>query len=154
MGTAFSLNDNYKNTRKKNCLYFLITTIPAFFHVPILAGWNWVLHLCPMLTAALPGLLTARTSCIEAGSACDGVVVHMEVAIVNHVVAFSVIVWTVDRPEAGVLANRTGLPKAVSWEFTTSSSQRPLNLLDGLSWKKIFILLLASFEYTGYLMHA
>jgi len=91
----------------------LSPTIPAFLHVPIFAGCNPVPHLRSILTTVLPRLFTSRASCVEAGLAGDRVVVHMEVAVVDHVVAFVVIRWTVDRPEAGVRANPTCLPEAV-----------------------------------------
>ena len=71
-----------------------------------------MLHLRPISTV-VPSHLTSRASCVEAGLAGDRVVVHMEVAVVDHVVAFVVIRWTVDRPEAGVRANPTCLPEAI-----------------------------------------
>jgi len=91
----------------------LSPAIPAFLYVPIFTGRNPVSHLGAILTIVLPRLLTSRASCVEAGLAGDRVVVHMEVAVVDHVVAFVVIRWTVDRPEAGVRANPTCLPEAV-----------------------------------------
>jgi len=91
----------------------LSPAIPAFLHIPIFAGSNSVSHLGAILTTVLPRLLASRASGVEAGLAGDRVVVHMEVAVVDHVVAFVVIRWTVDRPEAGVRANPTCLPEAV-----------------------------------------
>jgi len=91
----------------------LSPAIPAFLHIPIFAGSDSVSHLGAILTTVLPRLLASRASGVEAGLAGDRVVVHMEVAVVDHVVAFVVIRWTVDRPEAGVRANPTCLPEAV-----------------------------------------
>jgi len=111
----------------------LSPTIPAFLHVPIFADWNLVIHLCPIMTTVLPCLLTSRASCIEAGFAGDWVVVHVEVAVVDHVIAFVVIRWAVDRPEAGVVANPTCLPEAVCRKCAATRFQRSLNILHGLS---------------------
>ena len=70
-------------------------------------------HLGAILTTVLPSLLASRASGVEAGLAGDRVVVHMEVAVVDHVVALLIILRAVDRPEAGVRANPTCLPDAV-----------------------------------------
>ena len=80
--------------------------------VPIFAGWDLVLHLRPISTV-VPSNLTSRASCVEAGLAGDRVVVYMEVAVVDHVVTFFVILRAVDCPKAGVGANPTCLPHAI-----------------------------------------
>merc|ERR1712037_1091009 len=90
----------------------LSPAIPAFLDVPIFAGWDPVLHLRPISTV-VPSHLTSRASCVEAGLAGDRVVVHVEVAVVDHVVALLIILRAVDRPEARVGANPTCLPHAV-----------------------------------------
>lgn len=110
----------------------LSPAIPAFLHIPIFAGWNLVIHLRPISTA-VPSLLTPRASCVEAGLAGDRVVVHVEVAVVDHVVTFIVIRWAVDRPEAGIGANPTGLPETVRGKRAATRFQRSLSLLDGVS---------------------
>ena len=94
-------------------------------------------HLGAILTTVLPSFLASRASGVEAGLAGDRVVVHMEVAVVDHVVAFVVIRWAVDRPEAGVVTNPTCLPEAIRRKCAASRFQRSLNFVHGVSWIKI-----------------
>ena len=89
------------------------------------------------MTTVLPSLLASRASGVEAGLAGDRVVVHMEVAVVDHVVAFVVIGWAVDCPEAGVVANPTCLPEAVRRKCAAARFQRSLNFLHRVSWIKM-----------------
>ena len=102
-----------------------------------------MIHLRPISTA-VPSLLTPRASCVEAGLAGDRVVVHVEVAVVDHVVTFIVIRWAVDRPEAGIGANPTGLPETVRGKRAATRFQRSLSLLDGVSWAKFLKISLKS----------
>merc|ERR1711875_145372 len=53
---------------------------------------------------------------VETGGAGDGVPVHMEVAVVDHVITGSVASGTVHRPEARVRAELTSLPETLGVE--------------------------------------
>jgi hypothetical protein len=50
----------------------------------------------------------------------------MEVTVVDHVVALLVVCWTVDGPEAGVVAHPARLPHAMGGEGAAARSDRVL----------------------------
>ena len=73
------------------------TTIPSLLHIPILALRDVVADVAPTV---VPGAVAALAGRVEAGLASDGVIIDMEVTVVDHVVALLVVCGTVDGPEA------------------------------------------------------
>ena len=100
-----------------------LTAIPSLLHIAILALRDVVADVAPTV---VPGTVTALAGRVEAGLASDGVIIDMEVTVVDHVVALLVICWTVDGPEAGVVAHPARLPHAVGGEGAAARSDRVL----------------------------